>query len=286
MSEAGRIVVLGGTGQLGIALDRGLTDTGRRGLAPSRAEFDLRVPSELERKLAALSPSAVINAAAYNDVAGAEREENRGEAFLVNRDGPAELARACDRLGILLVHVSTDFVFDGRKRSPYREDDPTGPLQWYGRSKLEGELAVLEASARALVVRTSTLFGPSPRGSGNYVAGVLRHARDSGRVDTVRAPVSAPTHAPDLAVALISLMDSGAAGIVHAVNGGSCSRLDLAREAVRLAGLDVEVAERPESFARPPRPAYSVLDTTRLADLTGGAMRSWQEALGDYVAML
>jgi dTDP-4-dehydrorhamnose reductase len=235
----------------------------------------------------AASPAAVINASAYNDVNGAEQEPNRGEAYGLNRDVPDRLARVCAARGIPLVHVSTDYVFDGGKREPYREDDPVAPLQCYGRTKLEGERAVVAAHPGALVVRTSTVFGADRMGGSNYVDAVLARARAEGELAVVRLPVSSPTYAVDLSRALLALLEVGATGLVHVANAGGCSRLELATEAVRLAGLGGEttIRERCEPpSAGAPRPAYSVLDTTRYTALTGRSMRAWQEALREYLA--
>jgi len=139
----------------------------------------------VEGLLATVAPSAVINASAFTDVAAAERPENRETVLRLNRDAPALLARTCAGRGIPLVHVSTDYVFDGRSRRPYREDDPTHPLQVYGASKLEGELGVLAAHPSALIVRTSTLFGPATRSRPNFVDAILAQALRSEVVSVV-----------------------------------------------------------------------------------------------------
>jgi dTDP-4-dehydrorhamnose reductase len=286
-SAAARFLVLGCTGQLGTALVRELEARGAAVAAPPEAEVDL-LHSDLGAVVGASSPTAVINAAAYNDVDGAELEPNRNAAFRLNRDVPAELAGACAARGIPLVHVSTDYVFDGRNQEPYREEDPTAPLQAYGRTKLDGERAVIAAHPSALVVRTSTLFGTNRRGGSNYIAAVLARATAAPALEVVRLPVSSPTYAPDLGRGILRLLDAGAAGLVHVVNSGGCSRLELATEAVRLAGLAgrVEIRERPAATTGAPRPAYSVLDTARYTALTGDSMRPWQEAVRDYVEEL
>jgi dTDP-4-dehydrorhamnose reductase len=279
-----RYLVLGCTGQLGTALLRELGARGVAVVAPPEAELDL-LHADIEAVVGAASPTVVINASAYNDVDGAEQASNRTAAFGLNRDVPAGLARTCAARGIPLVHVSTDYVFDGRSHEPYGENDPTAPLQAYGRSKLEGERAVAAAHPGALVVRTSTLFGTDRRGGSNYVAAVLARARAVSALDVVRLPVSSPTYASDLGRGILRLLDAGASGLVHVVNAGGCSRLELATEAVRLAGLAgrVEIRERPAATTGAARPAYSVLDTARYTALTGDAMRPWQEAVRDYV---
>ncbi len=183
-----------------------------------------------------------------------------------------------------LIHVSTDFVFDGKLGRPYIETDPTGPVQVYGESKLLGEQAVVAAYPEALVARTSTLYGHG-RKQPHYVDAILAQARSKDVLEVVRLPVSSPTFATDLARGLVALWRVAASGLVHVVNDGACSRLELARESVRLAGLAgrVEVRERAEPPGGVRRPAYSVLDTSRFAELTGGKLRRWDAALDEYV---
>jgi dTDP-4-dehydrorhamnose reductase len=279
------VLIIGGTGLLGEALRRELESLGELFVAPRKEELDLREVDRLHDRLKGIAPHAVVNAAAFTDVAQAESPRQREQVIQLNRDGPAGLAAACTRLGVPLIHVSTDYVFDGRKREPYRESDPVNPLQAYGRSKLEGERAVSAAFGDAVVARTSTLYGPGRRKRPHYVDAVLRQAHERDTLRVVRAPVSSPTYAPDLARALLRLLECRASGLVHVVNAGGCSRLELAREAIRLAGLEkrVEVRERAEPPGSLDRPAYSVLDSSRYTALTGSAVRSWADALREYL---
>ena len=285
MASKRPILILGGTGLLGGALVRSLGSTDRAFSAPDRGQLDLMRCADLEQRIEALEPIAVINAAAFSDVTAAELPRNHDAAFRLNHHVPDRLAKLHRRLGVPLVHVSTDYVFDGTQRRPYVEDAPTGPLQVYGRSKLEGEKAVLEGCDTALVVRTSTLFGPGGRARPNYVDAIAAQARAHDRLHVVRTPVASPTFAPDLADAVLRLLDLGAWGLVHVVNQGQCSRLELARETVRLAGLAdrVEVDERPQPAADLARPAYSALDTSRYRELTGQRLRPWVEALAEHL---
>lgn len=285
MASRGSVyLVLGGSGQLGAALRDRLSRDGNEVLAPTRAELDLASPSIVERLIEVEAPVAVLNAAAFTDVALAERPDYRPLAFALNRDVPRLLAQACRRCGSRLVHVSTDFVFDGEAHEPYREDHPTRPLQEYGRSKLEGEREVLAADASALVVRTSTLFGPGARRRPNYVDAILLQAHRGSTVEVVELPVASPTFAPDLADAVLRLLQHGASGIVHVTNSGSCTRLELARAAVEAAGLDgIEVRRRTATADGVSRPPYSALDTTRFATVVGAPLRPWREAVADHV---
>lgn len=284
-SDSGPILIVGGSGMLGLSL---IGELERRGLgheAPDLDRLDL-LACDPGPFVTELQPSAVVNASAFTDVGRAERPENRSEVDRLNQHAPEDLARACARLGIPLVHVSTDFVFDGTGSEPYREDDEVNPLQVYGRSKLEGERAVFAACPYALVLRTSTLFGPGrPADRPHYVDAILNQARKGADLQVVPLPISSPTYVPDLARGMIDLLGNNAAGIVHLVNSGSCSRLELAREAIRIAGLadEVMVRERPAPPNDLARPAYSVLDTSRFAALTGYSPRPWQDALREYI---
>ncbi|MCP3978458.1 MAG: sugar nucleotide-binding protein [bacterium] len=278
------IVIVGGRGMLGRALCAELERRGRPWVAPGRDVLDL-TDAAVGESLARLAPAAVVNAAAFSDVGAAELEENRRTAYEVNGAGPGRLAVACAELAVPLVHVSTDFVFDGEARTPYAEDAEVGPLQVYGASKLAGERAVLESYPAACVARTSTLYGPGPRARPHYVDAILRQARSNAEVLVVRLPESSPTHTPDLGLALLALLEARAVGIVHTTNRGGCTRLELARAAVRLAGLagSTRVEERPRPEGELDRPEYSVLSTERLTEITGHVPREWDAALADYV---
>jgi dTDP-4-dehydrorhamnose reductase len=212
MDRTGPILVLGGSGLLGEALQVELTERGRKFHSPWSDEFDLRSDRSIESWFDTEQVSAVINAAAYTDVTRAELPSESEAVFRLNRDAPAALARVCRIHGIATVFISTDFVFDGTTRRPYGERHPTAPLQVYGRSKLEGERAVLEAHPDALIVRTSTLYGPGRRGRPHYVDAILGQAANRDRIEVVRSPVSSPTYTPDLARALIDLLEVGASG--------------------------------------------------------------------------
>lgn len=282
----GRLLVLGASGMLGRSLVAAAERRGLEPLRPARQELDLERPEEARAAIERLRPGAVVNAAAWTDVAGAERPESRERVYRLNRDGPRALAEVCRDLGALLVHLSTDYVFDGTKGAPYVEEDRPNPLQVYGRSKLEGEEAILAAWSEALVVRSSTLYGPGPRPRPHYVDAILDQAARGGAIEVVETPVASPTYTVDLAEAILDLLASGRRrGVVHVVNAGFCSRLELARAAVEAAGLSgaVRVVGRPEPPGGLRRPAYSVLSTARLEGWLGRPLRSWSEALRAYV---
>jgi dTDP-4-dehydrorhamnose reductase len=273
-----RALVVGATGQLGRALVALLP-----GALPvaGRAELDLRAPEPLAELMARASPEVVFNAAAFNNVDGAESQP--ADAFAVNALGPLHLARACRAAGALLVHVSTDYVFDGSDERPIPEERCPRPLGVYGASKLAGEALVSASGAWHLIVRTSALFGAggSRDKGGSFVDRVLSRARAREPLRVVDDQTFAPTYAPDLAQAVVALARAGARGLVHVTNEGSCTWHELARAALAAAGLDAPVeAITSESLAAPARrPRYSVLDTGRYRALGLPRLRPWREAL-------
>jgi dTDP-4-dehydrorhamnose reductase len=244
------------------------------------------VAASIAKALDRIAPDVVINAAGFTDVNRAELPECRREVFGANAEGPAALARECAARGAKLVHVSTDYVFDGASRVPYLEDAATGPLQVYGDSKLAGERAVLESSRSALVVRASTLYGPGRAARPHYVDAIREQLRERDVLEVVELPVASPTLAPDLADGIVRLLDVGAGGIVHVANQGACSRLELTRAVVELSGTGdrVEVRVRAPGKSGPSRPAYSALSTARFESLTGRCLRGWRQALAAYLA--
>jgi len=287
---SGRILVFGGTGRLGHAVAAELTGRSRPFDAPPRAQLDLADLDAIPRHIVALGPSAVIHLAGFTDVAAAERPENRASATRLNAQVPATLAAACAQAAIPFVHVSTDYVFDGAKRTPYVEDDAVRPLQVYGASKLEGERAVAARMTSALIVRVSTLYGPSAHRRPAYVDAILAQARTraaegGGALTVVEHPVSSPTYAGDVAPALLDLLDRETSGVVHVVNAGEASRLELARAVVELAGLSgrVEIRSRTEPEGTLVRPPYSVLATAKLERTIGRRLPHWRDALERYI---
>lgn len=286
MTDRKQTLVLGGTGQLGSALVGRLKAHGESVQAPGRDEWDLRDVDNIELQIESHAPSLVINTAAFNNVAAAATAEGEIEARWLNVEFPRRLAMACHARGVLLVHVSTDYVFDGRSKRPYVETDATNPLQAYGLSKRDGESAVLEVAPTSLVVRTSTLFGPSRRSHKNFVTLVLENARRDGKVEMARGPISSPTYAPDLADAICLLIDRNVRGIVHVANSDTCTRYEFAEGILRAAGLreSTELVLREAVLDGVPRPEYSVLDSGRLSSKTGYSPRPWTAALAEYLA--
>lgn len=250
------------------------------GLGPSAADLHAGL-DHLASLLASGQVRLVINCAGYTDV---DRAESEPEAALAaNTQGAGAVARLCARHGVRLVHVSTDYVFDGQARRPYREDDPARPLSVYGRSKLEGERLVREHLPAALIVRSAWLFGP---GRANFVTKVLDQARTGRAFAVVDDQVGSPTYTIDLALAIVTLGRRGASGLLHLVNAGQASRFELARQALAIAGLDPELV-RPTTTAAlagpAARPTWSVLDGRRASRLLGQPQPTWLDALRRYL---
>jgi dTDP-4-dehydrorhamnose reductase len=229
----------------------------------------------------------VINCAAFHNVPRCEEEP--GQAFLINCTAVRELAAACAESGARLLTFSSDYVFGGDRKAPWREDDLPAPLQIYGISRLAGEHAALAAApAQAVVIRTCGLYGRSGAKSkgGNFVDGRVAEARAGKRIEMASEQVIAPTSTDDLSRAVFSLVGQAglAPGIYHLVNEGACSWYEFTREIVRMVGASSEVVpvDRGGRSGSMRRPLYSVLANTRARAL-GITLRPWQEALADYL---
>ncbi|NUN49568.1 MAG: dTDP-4-dehydrorhamnose reductase, partial [Candidatus Brocadiae bacterium] len=244
------------------------------------ARVDVRSAVSVAAAFEADRPGVVINCAAWTDVDAAESRPD--EAFAVNAAGAAHLAEACDRHGARMLQVSTDYVFDGSKSSPWTEQDPVGPLGVYGASKLEGERAVAAHCRDHAIVRTAWLYGPWSRRS--FVDTMLRLTAERPSVDAVADVTGSPTLTFDLARALLFLARHTFRGTLHAANTGVTSWHGIAAEIVRLTARTCEVRPVPQTaFPRPARrPANSALDSSRLREI-GHPMRPWGEALADHV---
>ena len=270
-----RYLILGSDGQLGSDLSRLLPE------AVALGRDRLSVTDRDAVAEAVRGVDVALNCAAHNAVDAAEADP--GPAQAVNAEGPANLAAACRAAGARLVHFSTNYVFDGRGERPFTELDPPGPLGAYARSKLEGERRALEALPSALVVRSSGLFGV--RGSavkgGSFPERVVRRALEGQPLRMVADQRLNPTYTADLAAGVLRLVDEGAEGVVHVVSEGCCSWLELARETLRLAGLDVAVEpiSTAELAAPAPRPLNGCLASVRVPPL-----RSWREGLAAWWA--
>ncbi|MDO8942984.1 MAG: dTDP-4-dehydrorhamnose reductase [Desulfobacterales bacterium] len=288
------ILVTGAEGQLGTELVRQAPACGVVVTAPLLAEMDLTNYARVEEVFAAVRPAAVINTAAYTLVDRAETESDL--AFAVNAAAPAHLARLCGRAGIPLIQVSTDYVFDGRKQTPYVEDDPIAPLGVYARSKAEGEAAVRGTLREHLIVRTAWLY--SPYGS-NFVRTILRLAAEGKELRIVDDQVGSPTCAADFAEALLSItgrLRSGGEipwGTYHYCGSGITSWFGFARHILRTltarrhidAYRVVPITTR--EFPTPARrPAFSALDCSRIQTGFGIRLKPWQASVEQTIDRL
>ncbi|HKW86615.1 MAG TPA: dTDP-4-dehydrorhamnose reductase, partial [Nitrospiraceae bacterium] len=242
-------------------------------------EFDLLKP-DVDSHILAARPDAVIHAAAYSDVDGAEREPSK--AMAVNAEGTERVARATYKACARLIYLSTDYVFDGRKTSPYVETDEPTPVNTYGRSKLEGEQRALACCPNTLIVRTAWLYGAHGR---NFVNTVMRLASDQPTLRVVDDQRGCPTYASDLALALARVLDMDLRGVVHAAGTGDCTWHEFACAIVSLMGRSVPVypITTAEAGREAPRPPYSVLANRVLAE-AGITMPHWKEALTRYMS--
>jgi dTDP-4-dehydrorhamnose reductase len=279
-----RVTLFGATGMLGKALvcqwkDKGEADD-VTGLGSAQA--DIRDPAQVERAIQQSKPDCIVLSAAYTDVDGCER--NPTLAFAVNTQGALNVARAAADVGARLLFVSTDYVFDGTKSTPYETDDARNPINAYGRSKAEAEEKVLSVLPDACIARTSWLFGPGGKCFPDTILKAARALPEGEAITVVNDQRGCPTYTLDLADAIVALCKSGARGTVHCTNHGECSWYDFAVEIIGQSGLKTVV--RPttsDKFVRPaPRPKYSVLSSDSLAKY-GIEMRPWQQTLPDYL---
>jgi dTDP-4-dehydrorhamnose reductase len=285
MTQAGtRGVLLGAAGQLGFDLARTF-ELGGELTRLTRAELDLCDARAVRETLGRLRPTLVLNAAAYNEVDRAE--DDRAGAFAVNADAVGTLAAACQDIGAMLVHFSTDYVFDGRKSTPFLEDDAPNPLSVYAESKLAGERLARERCERAFVVRVCGLFGVGrrPEARPNFVDTMLRLAAAGKPIRVVRDQVLSPSYTLDLAHKTWRIVTRGTPGIYHLTNSGETSWFNFARELFDLCGLTPALTSvtAAEFGARARRPAYSTLGHGRLRELGEDDLRTWRDGLVAYL---
>jgi dTDP-4-dehydrorhamnose reductase len=282
----GTAVVFGASGQLGVELVRELKARRYMVTGWRRAQVDITDGAAVERALARSDADVVFNAAAYNQVDVAEKEPQA--AFLVNGLAVRNLALACRQIDARLVHFSTDYVFDGRARHPYAEDDATHPLSAYAVSKLAGELYAQAYLDRAVVVRTSGIFGPGGLATarGNFVELMLRLAGSGQTIRVVEDHVASPTYAPLLAARTVDLVDRGLAGVFHIGGGMPISWFQFARTIFELGGLEPLLLATNEREYRNPaqRPKYSALSNAKIERLGLEPMPALREVLARYLA--
>ena len=281
-----RFIVVGSRGQLGTDICAVLSRRGADFYAWDRSRVDMRNHGAVAKMIAVHSPATVINTAALLDLSACEAHP--AQAFEVNAIAVWNLASACAATGSRLVHISTDAVFNGAKRTPYEEGDPVDPLNVYGVSKAAGESLVRNAVSNHVIVRTSGLFGIAGAQSkgGNFVETMLRLGQERGRVRVVTDQTISPTSTSDLAPVIVGLAASEAIGTFHATNAGSCSWFEFAQAIFAHPGCMPAVVEpvTTEEFGDPVvRPAYSVLDNRKLVAVGFSVPREWKIALAAYL---
>lgn len=284
-----RVLIAGANGMLGSALQRILSERGIGYLAPAEQDFDITDVDEVGRVVGQFAASSapegrmlLVNAAAYTNVEGAE--DNPDLAYRVNEYGARLLAEAAARHDLGFVHVSTDFVFDGMKDRPYSEQDAPNPLSVYGASKLAGESAVAAAYPGSITVRTAWVFGSN---GVNFPTKILGLAQKHERLQVVTDEIGSPTYTIDLAGGILDLARAGASGLYHLTGNGSCSRFEMARELLRLAGMGTVLDPvTADAFpTRAARPRNSVLDCSKAAAM-GVTMPDWHSGLARFVSEL
>ena len=279
-----KILIIGADGQLGTDLCK---------VIPKKEQIPLTIKdidiTDREKTFAVIkkhSPDIVINTAAYHHVDKCEDEP--ALAFTVNSDGVKHVAEACRDLDAVLVHISTDYVFDGEKGSPYVETDTPNPLSVYAKSKYAGELTVVQTLKKYFIVRSTGLYGVAGclgKGGTNFVEGMLRRAETRPELRVVTDEILSPTYTLDLAGKIHQLVRTRNFGLYHIVNHGECSWYDFTCKIFDLLGQKVTIhkVSASEFKTKAPRPKYSVLRNANLEKLGMDDMRSWQEALKAYL---
>ena len=277
-----KILVLGANGMLGSEIVRSFRSFFEV-TAFGENEADITDQASIQKKINEVKPEVVINAAAYTDVDGCEKDKDL--TIKVNALGVKNIAEACKGTGSKIVHISTDYIFDGTSRRPYKEDDKTNPINFYGESKLRGENYIKEVFENFLIIRSEWLYGS---GGKNFVNLVTKKARDGEKLKVVNDQVGAPTYTKDLAEAILALLKKDCRGIYNAANEGNCSWFEVACKIVELLKLKTTVDPilTTESNRIAKRPCYSVLNCNKLKRDTGFVFRTWDEALKDFLGLI
>jgi dTDP-4-dehydrorhamnose reductase len=278
-----RLLILGAGGQLAAELER--SHVGGEHLALSHSQADICDAAAIERYAREFHPDCIVNTAAFHRVDVCEGEVAR--SFEVNAVALKGLARVANEMGAALAHFSTDYVFDGAQRHPYRESDVPRPISIYGMSKFAGEQIVGRYAERYFLIRSCGLYGHGGSRSkgGNFVETMLRLGREGRAIRVVNDQIAAPTSARALAQSALALLPTRRYGLYHITNAGSCSWYEFAREIFRLAGIEANLQpiSSAEFGAKARRPLYSVLENGALREAGLPALRPWQEALGIYL---
>jgi dTDP-4-dehydrorhamnose reductase len=277
-----KILITGSNGMLGHDLAEVLKKSHELVLTTSET-LDITDEKQAMDVIREADPDVVINSAAYTNVDGCE--ENPDLAYSVNGEGVRNLALACRQAGCVLLHISTDYIFDGTAREPISEDGEIGPISVYGKSKLKGEEAIIEILDEYFIVRTAWLYGLN---GGNFPKTMLELAKSHDEITVVYDEVGTPTYTPDLACAISRLIETDYYGIYHITNSGSCSWCEFSRYIFEIADKDINVIPvTAAEFARPaPRPSYSVLDNRNWIEHGFEPLRNYKEAIKEYIELI
>lgn len=275
-----RCLITGARGLLGSALSKVLAHQGIEYRALAKSDLDVTDRYATERCISAENPHIVFHCAAFTNVDMAESERNT--SFAVNAGGASNVAEACKAVESRMVFFSTDYVFDGTKRTPYSTNDKPDPLSAYGESKLAGENAVVASGVDALLIRTSWLYGAVGE---NFVRTVIQRAREGRPLQLVDDQTGSPTWAEHVAELTLDLVNHRASGAYHVTNSGEATWYDLGRVALSISGLHSEIEPiSTEDWGAPaPRPRYSVLDSSKVEAFLGRKMTPWREALKKFL---
>lgn len=281
-----KIAVIGGNGQLGNDVVKAFRANGDEVSSLSHADIELSDLASVTAALSKINPNVIVNTAAMHHVENCETDP--AKAFAINGIGSRNLAIASRDNNATLMHVSTDYVFDGNKNQPYIEDDAPRPLNAYGITKLAGEHFVISTAPKHFVIRTSGLYGKNPcraKGGLNFIELMLKLAKERGKVRVVDSEIVSPTSTAELAEQIVQLSHSDAYGLYHATAEGSCSWHAFAREifAVTETPVQLEIAGPNEFPAKVARPKYSVLENDALKRQGLNVFKPWQEALHEYL---
>jgi dTDP-4-dehydrorhamnose reductase len=275
-------LITGAAGLLGREMKARLGETGWRVVAMPRTALDITSEDDVLRAIEAACPDLLINCAATADVDRCEVDADW--AYAINERGPAILARACRQFGVEIVHVSTDYVFDGSKDGLYTQEDVPQPLSVYGQSKLAGEVSMREAASRCYIVRTSWLFGV---GGKNFGSRVIGYARERAPIKGVTDQTSIPSYAADVSARIEEIVTLGVHGLYHVTSTGPATWFEFARAALALAGLadtEIEPVRRADLNQRAPRPHNTAMKCLLSEKLGLEPLRHWRDALVEFVA--
>jgi len=275
------ILILGHKGMLGS--DLMLKFGGHSVTGKDVDDFDITSAADCRDLIDENTPELVINAAAFTNVDGCETQEDK--AFAVNAEGVKNVALACKKNNVRIIHFSTDYVFDGTSETPYKEDHPCNPINAYGRSKLQGETYLRELSKNYTLVRTSWLCG---RHGNNFIKAILQRVKNFQPLEVVTDQTGSPTFTVDLAAAVRLLAEGGFTGTFHITNRGSCTWHAFARRILDLSGyedVDIKPITSEQLNRKALRPMYSVLSGEKFVSATGKTLRFWQIALREYLEL-